>query len=681
MKLYVSTNGDDKWSGRRPEPSADRTDGPYRTLERTKREVRALKASAALPERLVVELRGGVYRLEEPIVFGPDDSAPVHYTSYPGETAILDGGRRITGWREVRLGDAIAWTADVPEVREGAWYFRQLFVNGERRSRPRLPKQGFYWMESVPGTTFADELFKGSRTFRYAGDDIRNWSRLEEIDVVVPHFWTDEHMPLQSVDEENRLATSSRQSVFVLKDDFVERYPKYFLDNVFEALSEPGEWYLDRPSGQLYYLPMPGETPETCEVTAPYAKQLLALQGNPAGGEFVEFLAFSRLVFQHTDWDWVERPADPRTDPNVRYAAGPQGASHLPGVVSMRGARFCAVESCTIRRVGWYGVELGEGCHGIRVAGNDIYDLGAGGVKVGGADADGPRALRSGGHRIEDNHIRRGGRVFLSGIGVLLMHSGGNVVAHNRIHDLYYSGISSGWVWGYEDNVSRNNQIENNHIFDLGHGVLSDMGGIYLLGVQPGTVVRGNLIHDIEKSNYGGWGIYTDEGSSHVLIENNVVYNAHSQGFHQHYGRENVVRNNVFAFNREGQVAMTRKEEHIAFTFLRNIVLTRNEPMFAMRLDYGSRIVSDANVFWDAGAGDEARWFGLPGEEGGGRDEWVAATGNDRHSVVADPGFGNAEEPAAARYRLKADSPALALGFRPIDLTNVGPRNGRKDEG
>src|SRR5690606_34811764 len=145
-----------------------------------------------------------------------------------------------------------------------------------------------------------------------------------------------------------------------------------------------------------------------------------------------------------------------------------------------------------------------------------------------------------------------------------------NEISHNEIHDLFYSGISCGWTWGYEESVSRDNRIEHNHIYDLGHGFLSDIGGIYTLGVQHGTVIRGNLIHDIEQKNYGGWAIYLDEGSSHILVEGNVCHDLGSNGFNQHYGRENIVRCNIFAFGRECQFSLSRAEDHVAFTFERN---------------------------------------------------------------------------------------------------------------
>jgi hypothetical protein len=233
-------------------------------------------------------------------------------------------------------------------------------------------------------------------------------------------------------------------------------------------------------------------------------------------------------------------------------------------------------------------------------------------------------------------------------------------------------------VWGYQESVSRQNLIEKNHLHDLGHGWLSDMGGVYLLGVQPGTLVRGNLIHDIEKANYGGWALYTDEGSTGIVLENNVCYQTNAQLFHQHYGHENIVRNNIFAFGGEAGVALSKYDGTQAFTFERNIVLTLDTPIFigGYANDWSNHpIVSDLNLFWSVSGKQRAVSFQV-GNTPGARiltlAEWQAL-GNDLHSILADPKF-EAADFVPFVWKLAEDSPVFALGFHPIDLSDVGPR-------
>lgn len=666
----VSPEGNDEWSGTLAAPNADRTDGPFATLERAQAAMRAERRPRVL-------LREGTYRREAPLVFTPEDGGEAAaYAAYPGERPVIDGGRPLAGWRETSLpGLPRVWVCDAPEA--GAKPFRQLWVNGERRLRPRLPKQGLYRMAGVPGMTFEDELFAGTDMFEYTPGHIDPaWRNLQDVEVIVPHFWTDEHMPIAEIDEAARTVRSSRRSIFVLMDDFVPRCADYYVENVFEALSE-GEWYLDRVEGRVYYVPLPGESLECCEVIAPVASQLLVLQGDSDAGQFVEGLTFEGVAFRHTEGALVPGGGERFGRPGIDFAAAPQAAIHVPGVISLAGARDCAWVRCAVERVGWYAIEIGGGCSGIRVEGCDLRDLGAGGVKVDGSDAQGPVSERTGGITLTDNVLSGGGRLFHSATGVLLGHAFDCVVAHNLIEDFFYTGISSGWVWGYKASVSRNNRIEYNRIRLLGQGLLSDMGGVYLLGEQPGTVVRGNVISEVEKKNYGGWGVYLDEGCSHVIVEDNICYLTSSQGFHVHYGRENIVRNNIFAFGGDGQAAMTRGEAHNSFTFLRNILVSRGGPMFTVRPDRPRSFQSELNVFWDAAGSPvvyadhryvDAR-FQLDGEMT--LDEWRAATGNDLHSAIVDPGFVDAER---FDFRLRPDAPALRQGFRPIDPSLAGPR-------
>ena len=696
--LYVSPDGNDAWSGRLAEPNTAGTDGPLVSVGEARSRIRGAKGShlykhqelsyAGLAGPLTVWLREGRYPVTEPLVFGPEDSAPVTYASYPGETAVIDGGERITDWSIEEVNGCTVWVANLPEVAEGKWHFRQLFVNGERRARPRLPKQGLHRMEDVPGMPLPASWGNGGQTgFVCAEGDVKPFTNLGDVEVVYVHFWIEERSPIESFDPASRLVTMTRPSRSALVGSHGSQLADYYLDNVYEALGEPGEWYLDRAGGRLVYLPMPGETPEETEVYAPRCLQLLALKGDTDGARFVEYLRFKDLTFRHTDWrhpdasdgaEFIGPSGDDgklfsRRHRRGNTAGGSQAASDVPGVIFMESAHHCSIEDCTIEHVGWYGVQVADACHGIRVVGNTIRDLGAGGVKIGGASAQDPPHRRTGNHRVTDNHIHAGGRVFHSGVGVLSMHAHEVAICHNHIHDLYYSGISCGWVWGYAENVSRDNLIEKNHIHDIGQGLLSDMGGIYTLGVQPGTVLRGNLIHDVTKAHYGAWCIYPDEGSSHILIENNVCYRTNGEAFHQHYGRENVVRNNVFAFGGEAQLAHGKVDAwHKAFVFERNIVLTDGVPIFAG--GYNCRLadrnhISDLNLFFDVAAhaltfkdrnaGETVSW-----------DEWQAL-GHDAHSIAVDPKCADVEK---GDFSIAGDSPALALGFRPIDLSDVGPR-------
>ncbi len=137
--FYVAPNGNDAWSGTRPEPNAARTDGPFATLHRARDAVRTIVKSG-LREPVNVFIRGGTYRLDKPLVLGPEDSGaatcPITYAAYQGERVVLSAGRQITGWK---TDDGKVWYADIPAARAGRWKFRQIFVDGRREIRARYP--------------------------------------------------------------------------------------------------------------------------------------------------------------------------------------------------------------------------------------------------------------------------------------------------------------------------------------------------------------------------------------------------------------------------------------------------------------------------------------------------------------------------------------------------------------
>ncbi|MBN1418183.1 MAG: right-handed parallel beta-helix repeat-containing protein [Planctomycetes bacterium] len=656
VMLHVAPDGNDAWSGRPPAPAPDRTDGPLATLDGARDAIRRLRATpsgSAVP--VTVRVREGTYALETPFVLEPQDSgtaeAPVTYEAYPGERPVVSGGRRLTGF--VRRGPF--WEREIPEVRSGRWIFRQLFVNGGRRPRARIPNEGFL---RIAGTLAPPREKSG---FIFRPGDLAPWEDLGDANVILMHSWETSIHPLKSIDETSRTVEFSAPLKEWWAIGHWEREQRYFVEGVREGLDRPGEWHLDRASGILRYLPLPGERIEDAEIIAPVLEEILRLDGEPDAGRLVRWVRIRGLRFHHADW-----PLPPGG------ASSTQAAVEAPSAVVADGAASCAIERCEIAHTGGYGIWLRRGCKDCRVAGCRLRDLGAGGIRVGETAMPAGDASESSDNLIDDNHIFDGGHVFPAGVGVWVAQSSGNRISHNDIHDLFYTGISIGWNWNDAPNRCHHNTIEANHIHDLVRGLLSDAGGIYTLGVSPGSVIRGNVIHDIwpYETPPFGWGIYLDATCGGYLVEDNIVHRTMSGGLmYNNGGHEHVIRNNIFALS--ARVALWPFWERRPSQFTHNIVYWTQGDLIVPhaggsleeRRHAGESLGTwDHNLYFHPEGGDRIRFLGRT------FSAWQAL-GLDAHSLVADPGF---RDPRAGDFSLASDSPALALGFRPIDVSGVG---------
>ena len=496
-----------------------------------------------------VVVHAGTYRLAEPLVLGPEDGGTadqaVTWRAADGPSPVVSGGRAITGWKQ----DGDVWRAAIPEAKAGAWTFNELFVGGERRPRARHPNEGYARVEKV---------IDDRRSFTWKEGDLPALADAGEAQLLFLHDWSVTRVRIASMDAASRtLATADRvggPAAFWRVGGF-EPHPRFSIENHPALLDAPGEWYLDTKTGVLTYRPMPGEAVGTTEVVAPVAAQVLVVRGEGAARP-VRNLHFRGLAFEHALW----------MPPGGRFA-GMQACFHWQGeargednwgnrvpltaAVALEYADGCTFTACRFRRLGGSGVWFGRGCRGCSLVGCVVDDVAGNGVMVGDEKpATGPAAAT--GNRVENCRIVRCGRRFFGAVGVWVGMAAESVVTRCEIAQHPYTGVSVGWRWDPTPTPCQANLVTAN---DIHHCmmILSDGGGIYTLGRQPGTRLAGNYIHDIPlnagraESN----GMFLDEGTAEIVIEGNLIRDTVRSPLRFHKAEQNLVKGNIMTL-REG---------------------------------------------------------------------------------------------------------------------------------
>ncbi len=650
--LVVAPYGDDSNLGT--------VDAPLKTFEKAKE----LLKNNTSDETVTVWFREGTYTIENTVEFTADDKSDVIYRSYPDEKVVFSGAKEISDWSETTINGVNAFVTDI-EINSDDDYFRSLFKDGKRLSRPNYPKTGLLKIAD-PKTDEAmvpdhnASFFTNSAVFYAHKQDIFNFSNPQDVDVRIMHFWCDELLPVHSIDTDTgRVETQKPTAMTVRVDD------NYIFENVKEALGQPGEWYLDRSEGKLYYIPEAGDTVENTVLYAGKTEKLLTINN-------AKNITFRGINFESTDWEYIGKtdgtfnnafPADHPLFENLNYNSNhTQAASDVPAAINISASNGINFVDCLFKNISYTAVKFENASQNCTIESSEFKEIGANAIFIHGDGNAVPATTKN--INVKDCHINKYGRIFNNAIGILLTHAIDCELSNNEIHEGWYTGISVGWTWGYGNNPTNNIKIINNLIYDIGNGWLSDMGGIYTLGIQPDTVISGNVIHNVgcdEGSyGYGGWGIYLDEGSSGMLVENNLVYDCSSQTFHQHYGKDNIVRNNIFAFGEEGAFRITKNEDHNSLTLSNNIFVTDNATMYALTTER-DWFVDDSNLYWDytnggnVYSGDSMSFFE--------RKSLVIMTarGYYNNAVFADPLF---KDPENRDFTLATNSPALETGFK-----------------
>ena len=651
--LVVAPYGDDSNEGT---PEA-----PLKTLEKAKE----ILKNSETDGKATVWFREGTYTISKTVEFTSDDKSDVLYRSYPGERVCFSGSKDISGWTETQINGVEAFVTDI-EIDSDDDYFKSLFKGDKRLTRSIYPKEGMFKVadpsanEAIPGS-HAPEFFTHSLAFYAHKDQILDFANPSDVEVRLMHFWCDEHLPVNSVDvSTGRIETRKPSAMTVRVDD------NFVYENVKEALSLPGEWYLDRAEEKLYYIPEEGDTIENTVLQASVTDELVVFKN-------AENIDFQGIDFINTDWDFIDGKhtgnpfgKDHPLYKNVEYGADhPQAAYEVPAAIYVEASASINFTDCRFENISYTALKFDKGAQNCDVTSCEFNGIGANAVFIHG-DFVVPATTRN--INVKDCHISYYGRIFSNAIGILLTNAYDCDLSYNEIHDGWYTGVSVGWSWGYADHPTDKISVSNNLIYNIGNGWLSDMGGIYTLGVQPETVISGNVIYNVGCDEgaygYGGWGIYLDEGSSEMLVENNLVYDCSSETFHQHYGRDNIIRNNIFAFGGEGAFIITKNEEHNSLTATNNIFVTDNKATmyaFDVAKDW---FVDDSNLYWSYDRGGKV----LSGHTSKLFDRIslvsVVAKGYYNNAVFKDPLFKDA---ANRDFTLAENSPALEIGFVPFE--------------
>lgn len=694
--FYVSPTGNDSGDG-----SAS---APFATLEKARDAVRAFR-KAVPDEAVTVELAGGLYVLEAPLVFEPEDSgspeAPVTWRGKAGERAVISGGRVLSGWRSEGNGlfsapcvteDSEAGTQLFVEKKltnaEGAGTFLTLSaqtlkdaeaeplrtanfpdvtVDVRRAIRARAPNwnpedaaASFFWARKP--------FLKGNscQKYRLAKGDLdpyifdEDGKILPEVQIVTYQYWSSSFNRAASYSPETGILEFPRPCGRY----YPTRNARWHVENSRAALDAAGEWYFDRRAGRVFYLPLADEdlTRDSVVLTV-CPRWLIETKGDWMNDRYVQYLTFENLVFSYADAD-----LSPDYEHSVQAAHTQRGAFQAVGMA------HCRIQNCEFSHLGENGITLLEGSHENLIFQNHIFDVGAAGVafpSVPQGEPDERAVIRK--NTILNNLIHHTGALFHSSCGIFFAGMAQfNTVKHNDVSNTTWAGMQYGWSWGSGKAYSNHNEVGWNHIHHISRGIMNDLAGIYTLGDTDGSRLHHNWIHDVDRftrgtTGYGGWGLYTDAGTSNLTMDCNLVHDTQDPGIFIHnyaHPYHTVVRNNISAccdspgFSRSATM-FTDKDFGVAFE--RNINFSEFPEMlhggaFVLRHDPSLRM--SKNCYWTT-SGEE------PVFQGKSFEEWREITGVDAGSLIADPKFVNPEK---RDFRLAPDSPVLALGFVPFDL-------------
>ena len=578
--IYVSPSGTDSNDGSK--------NLPLKTISAAQKMAVALLESGGEAE-VTVWLAGGIYPISGPLEFKPLSSVgndvKLVFKAQKGESPVISGGVEISGWSKNPDG---IWEATLPEALKGMDNFRELFISGKRAIRARFPNEGYLHVKKAGED--------GRTNFFFEKEDFPIPGNLVGLELVFLHDWSISRIGVKEIDAVNNQlfavdSIGAKSPAFFTIDNW-EPNPRYFLENAPEFLDAPYEWIFSK-DGQKFQMILPeGVNPNELQLVVPFSEGLISIIGTE--NQPVKNIHFEGISFQFSKWKIPEKGYCGVQACHFDPRPSTEGWAVVPAAITSVWAENISFNGCSFKNFGGSGIWFGTGSKNCIVEDSELMDISGNGIMIG----EGQDRLVSGepwwksapeqvalGNTIENSKISKVGAQFFGGVGIWCGLTAETTIKNNELFDLPYTGISVGWMWSPQPTPARQNIIAGNHIHAI-MKILSDGGGIYMLGLQPGSKILDNRIHDVEvnagkaESN----GMFLDEGITDVLVERNLVYNIAKSPLRFHRATVNLIRENYF-FCKDGNPPIrynTTNEEDIQK--VDNKFFSEGEPTYQQEL-------------------------------------------------------------------------------------------------
>ena len=528
--LYISPNGSIENSGQVSEKPLESIPEAIDIIFRESRQNENVTFNVMLQE--------GTYSLDETVrlTSGALNGGNVNFKGVDNEKVIISGGERIIGqWDRV---EERLWKIPI----QGN--FKQLFKNDERLVRARYPNVGGYFHPIKIDAKGKWMVLPDSASIKFKVN--------KNMEMVTTGKWHFIRQKIKSINSKEKRITTETEIGPECSSTKVDLFDRVFFENHLDFLDVEKEWFLDDETNTLYLYS--NTDPNESEFYYPKIESLFVFEGNRQTPINV---SFESITFKHTTWSYVDNE-------RKGIQAGAWGTKlgspvYLPSAaVILRFAENCHFKDCTFQNLGEGAIAMEEGCHTNKIENNSFDDVGSNVIQIARISdfigRDHPlhfdyqdSTIAPSNNSVKNNHFINGASIDRGAVAILVGYANHTQIKNNFIENFPYTGISIGWRWGNDGKLTNtnNNDISFNRIQDC-MKYLSDGGAIYTVGNQPGTKIHNNWISKIGGGEQLIEGIYTDEGSGNMLIENNYLNDIQNYDYKAHKNLWNtmIIRNN-----------------------------------------------------------------------------------------------------------------------------------------